>query len=298
MYAAQGYPRRGRTRRLRGPGRRVRTRGGPRRDPPALPRPGRAPGASRGWPGSAVPRTRSSPPARAGSGRMPGIAQFMTPRLSPNPRATAQSSRERPRSTGRARSPRTTALVTSRSHTIAVGVTSSKRSLATPAPNWTAGCLPGPARPVRRPGENGESPGQSREAPGRGRSPARCGEMGQRRERETMSTILLVGTRKGMWIGAADDQRHDSANHPGRTSTWRRSTPASSTSGASVHACSRGRPRCGWARRCVVPTTSARGGRKLTSSSGAVRFPDGTDAKVERIWQLVTGAEDGVVYAG
>ena len=24
-----------------------------------------------------------------------------------------------------------------------------------------------------------------------------------------MSTILMVGTRKGMWIGTADDQRHD-----------------------------------------------------------------------------------------
>jgi photosystem II stability/assembly factor-like uncharacterized protein len=32
--------------------------------------------------------------------------------------------------------------------------------------------------------------------------------------------------------------------------------------------------------------------------NGAVRFPDGADAKVERIWQLVAGAEDGVVYAG
>ena len=32
--------------------------------------------------------------------------------------------------------------------------------------------------------------------------------------------------------------------------------------------------------------------------NGAVRFPEGTDAKVERVWQLVAGAEPGVVYAG
>src|SRR3546814_19818078 len=31
---------------------------------------------------------------------------------------------------------------------------------------------------------------------------------------------------------------------------------------------------------------------------GAIRFPDGADTTVERVWQLVPGSEDGVVYAG
>ena len=32
--------------------------------------------------------------------------------------------------------------------------------------------------------------------------------------------------------------------------------------------------------------------------NGAVRFPEDTDATVERVWQLVPGAEADVVYAG
>ncbi len=32
--------------------------------------------------------------------------------------------------------------------------------------------------------------------------------------------------------------------------------------------------------------------------NGAVRFPEDTDASVARVWQLVPGAEDGVVFAG
>jgi photosystem II stability/assembly factor-like uncharacterized protein len=34
------------------------------------------------------------------------------------------------------------------------------------------------------------------------------------------------------------------------------------------------------------------------TANGAIRFPDGTDATVARIWQLTPGAEPGVVYAG
>ena len=32
--------------------------------------------------------------------------------------------------------------------------------------------------------------------------------------------------------------------------------------------------------------------------NGAIRFPEGEEASVERIWQLAPGAEPGVVYAG
>ena len=50
---------------------------------------------------------------------------------------TSQSSRVRPRNAGRASRPRTSALVTSRSQTMPVGETTSKRSLAMAAPSWT-----------------------------------------------------------------------------------------------------------------------------------------------------------------
>ncbi len=61
----------------------------------------------------------------------------MTPSVTPKPITTTQSWRLRPRSAGRASSPSTTALVTSRSHTIEVGGTSSKRFFAIAAPSWT-----------------------------------------------------------------------------------------------------------------------------------------------------------------
>jgi photosystem II stability/assembly factor-like uncharacterized protein len=40
------------------------------------------------------------------------------------------------------------------------------------------------------------------------------------------------------------------------------------------------------------------GGSWQETPGGAVRFPEGTDATVERVWQLVPGAEPGVMYAG
>ena len=61
----------------------------------------------------------------------------MTPRLSPSAAATVQSIRVRPRTRGRASAATTTALVASRSHTIVVGSTWSKRLFAIAAPNCT-----------------------------------------------------------------------------------------------------------------------------------------------------------------
>ncbi len=57
--------------------------------------------------------------------------------MAPNASTTSQSSRDRPRSAGRAISISTSALTASRTQTIVVGWASSKRSLATPAPNCT-----------------------------------------------------------------------------------------------------------------------------------------------------------------
>jgi photosystem II stability/assembly factor-like uncharacterized protein len=115
------------------------------------------------------------------------------------------------------------------------------------------------------------------------------------RERVTMSTILMVGTRKGMWIGTADDQRHD----------WEFSGPHFDME--EVYSClidKRGeRPRllAGASSMWLGPQVRRSddlGASWQETANGAVRFPEGTDAKVERIWQLVAGSEDGVVYAG
>src|SRR5215210_4564993 len=61
----------------------------------------------------------------------------MVIRLTPKPSATSQSRRLRPRTRGRATTRNTTAEVTRRSQTIAVGGTTGNRSLAIAAPNWT-----------------------------------------------------------------------------------------------------------------------------------------------------------------
>src|SRR6478672_1857864 len=61
----------------------------------------------------------------------------MVARLAPNASTTSQSRCVRPVSRGRATAASTRALVTSRSHTIAVGEISPKRPLAIAAPSWT-----------------------------------------------------------------------------------------------------------------------------------------------------------------
>src|SRR5512139_1701195 len=61
----------------------------------------------------------------------------MVIRLTPNPRATRQSALDLPRSRGRAIATRTTAEVTSRSQTMAVGGIRLNRSFAMAAPTWT-----------------------------------------------------------------------------------------------------------------------------------------------------------------
>ena len=66
------------------------------------------------------------------------------------------------------------------------------------------------------------SPGQCRSRSG---SAGRHGRRGGR-----MSTVLMVGTRKGLWIGRSDDAARTGRSTV-RTTTWRRSTPAWSTPG-------------------------------------------------------------------
>ena len=110
-----------------------------------------------------------------------------------------------------------------------------------------------------------------------------------------MGTILMVGTRKGLWLGTSDDRRTD----------WEFTGPHFDME--EVYSCmvdTRGdRPRllAGASSSWLGPQvwrSDDLGDSWQETPNGAVRFPEGTDAKVERVWQLVAGAEPGVVFAG
>jgi photosystem II stability/assembly factor-like uncharacterized protein len=110
-----------------------------------------------------------------------------------------------------------------------------------------------------------------------------------------VSTILMVGTRKGLWLGRSDDRRTD----------WEFDGPHFDME--EVYSCmvdTRGeRPRllAGASSSWLGPQvwrSDDLGETWQETPNGAVRFPDDTDAKVERVWQLVPGAEPEVVYAG
>ena len=110
-----------------------------------------------------------------------------------------------------------------------------------------------------------------------------------------MQTVLLVGTRKGLWIGTSDEKREE----------WRFTGPHFDME--EVYSClvdkRDGRPRllAGTSSMWLGPQVRRSedlGASWQETAGGAVRFPDGADANVERVWQLVAGAEPGVVYAG
>ena len=110
-----------------------------------------------------------------------------------------------------------------------------------------------------------------------------------------MSTVLLVGTRKGLWIGQSDDGRE----------AWSWTGPhfqMEEVYSAMVEN-SDGRPRI------LVGSSSSWLGPQVWRSddvgqswqetpNGAIRFPEDTGATLARVWQLAQGAEPGVVYAG
>ena len=110
-----------------------------------------------------------------------------------------------------------------------------------------------------------------------------------------MSTVLMVGTRKGLWIGTSDDDRQE----------WEFTGPHHDME--EVYSCmidTRGdRPRLlsGASSSWLGPQvrrTDDLGASWQESPDGAIRFPDDVSASVARVWQLVAGSEPGVVYAG
>ncbi len=110
-----------------------------------------------------------------------------------------------------------------------------------------------------------------------------------------MSTVLMVGTRKGLWIGTSDEVRAD----------WSWSGPHFAME--EVYSCLV--DTSGEQPRLLVGASSSWFGPQVWRSddwgqswqetpNGAVRFPEDTDATVARVWQLAPGIDDGVIYAG
>jgi photosystem II stability/assembly factor-like uncharacterized protein len=108
-------------------------------------------------------------------------------------------------------------------------------------------------------------------------------------------TIVMVGTRKGLWIGRSDEGREE----------WEFTGPHFDME--EVYSClvdTRGDTP-----RLLVGASSSWLGPQVWRSddlgaswqetpNGAIRFPEGTEETLARVWQLVPGTEDGVVYAG
>ena len=108
-------------------------------------------------------------------------------------------------------------------------------------------------------------------------------------------TVLMVGTRKGLWVGRSDAERAE----------WSWTGPHMNME--EVYSCmidTRGK-----VPRLLAGASSSWLGPQVRRSddlgeswqetpNGAVRFPEETGATLARVWQLVPGPGDGVVYAG
>ncbi len=110
-----------------------------------------------------------------------------------------------------------------------------------------------------------------------------------------MTTLVMVGTRKGLWIGTSDDRRQE----------WSWTGPHFKMEEVySVMVDTRGeRPRllAGASSSWLGPQvwrSDDLGATWQETPNGAVKFPEDVDAAVARVWQLQPGAEPGVVFAG
>ena len=110
-----------------------------------------------------------------------------------------------------------------------------------------------------------------------------------------MKTILMVGTRKGMWIGTSDEAR----------TSWQWSGPHAQMEEVYSVLID---PRAEAPRLFAGASSSWLGPQVWRSDdlgaswqetpNGAIRFPDDTGATLARIWQLTPGIDDEVVWAG
>ena len=115
-------------------------------------------------------------------------------------------------------------------------------------------------------------------------------------DRSARWALLLVGTRKGLWIGTSDEGRED----------WTFTGPHFDME--EVYSClidTRGEtPRLlvGASSSWLGPQvwrSDDLGAHWQETANGAMRFPEDTGATLERVWQLVLGRRGpDVVYAG
>ena len=107
---------------------------------------------------------------------------------------------------------------------------------------------------------------------------------------EGMGTQLLVGTRKGLWIGRSDDARQDwdfTGPHHDMEEIY--SAMIEPGTGRVLAGCS-----SLWLGALV--RASADGGETWTETS--MSFPEDVDASLARIWQLQPGLPEGSIWAG
>ncbi|WP_435771832.1 WD40/YVTN/BNR-like repeat-containing protein [Nocardioides sp. SYSU DS0651] len=109
-----------------------------------------------------------------------------------------------------------------------------------------------------------------------------------------MTTILMVGTRKGLWVGRSEDRagwtftgpHHDMEEVYSCLVDTRGGTPRLFAGASSSWL----GPQLRW--------SDDLGETWHETPNGAIRFPEGAGATLARIWQLVPGADDGVLHAG
>ncbi|KHL19032.1 UNVERIFIED_CONTAM: glycosyl hydrolase [Mumia flava] len=109
-----------------------------------------------------------------------------------------------------------------------------------------------------------------------------------------METMLLIGTRKGMWIGRSPDRREWTLTGP--------HFPMTAVYAACIDTREPG-PRllAGTMNEHFGPQVSWSDDLGETWSStpeGGIRFPEDTETALEQVWQLTPGTEPGVVWAG
>ena len=105
----------------------------------------------------------------------------------------------------------------------------------------------------------------------------------------------MVGTRKGLWIGTSDEAREDwefTGPHHDMEEVYSclvdtRTDPPRLLAGASSS----------WLGPQVRRSDDL-GATWQESADGGIRFPEGSGASVERVWQLVAGLDPETVWAG
>jgi photosystem II stability/assembly factor-like uncharacterized protein len=105
-------------------------------------------------------------------------------------------------------------------------------------------------------------------------------------------TLLMIGTRKGLWIGRSDEDRTD----------WELEGPLFDME--DVYSCCIDK-RGGQARLFAGPSSSWLGPKLVHSDDlgatwqqGKIGFPAETDASLARVWQITPGIDETTVFAG